>query len=54
MTLFTFAQEFCLDQHFDETRQPDVRLRIHELFQRTKETVTRERQISLEVVLLGQ
>ena len=52
MTLFTFAQEFCLDQHFDETRQPDVRLRIHELFQRTKETVTRERQISLEVVLL--
>ena len=52
MTLFTIAKEFCLDQHFDETRQPDVRLRIHELFQRTKETVARERQISLEVVLL--
>jgi hypothetical protein len=52
MSLFTLAQEFCLDQHFDETKQPDVRLRIHELFQRTKETVARERQISLEVVLL--
>ena len=52
MSLFTIAQEFCLDQHFDETKQPDVRLRIHELFQRTKETVARERQISLEVVLL--
>jgi hypothetical protein len=36
MSLFTIAQEFCLDQHFDETKQPDVRLRIHELFQRTK------------------
>jgi hypothetical protein len=52
MSLFTIAQEFCLDQHFDETKQPDVRLRIQELFQRTKETVARERQISLEVVLL--
>jgi hypothetical protein len=52
MSLFTIAKEFCLDQHFDETKQPDVRLRIHELFQRTKETVARERQISLEVVLL--
>jgi hypothetical protein len=52
MSLFTLAQEFCLDQHFDETKQPDVRLRIHELFLRTKETVARERQISLEVVLL--
>ncbi len=29
-----------------------MRLRIHELFQRTKETVARERLISLEVVLL--
>ena len=52
MSLFTIAQEFCLEQHFDEMKQPDVRLRIHELFQRTKETVARERQISLEVVLL--
>jgi len=52
MTLFTAAQEFCLDQHFDATKQPDVRLRLHELFKSTKETVARERQISLEVVLL--
>ena len=52
MRLFTAAQEFCLDQHFDETRQPDVRLRLHELFNRTRETVAQERQISLEVVLL--
>jgi hypothetical protein len=49
MTLFTIAKEFCLDQRFDESKQPDVRLRIHELYQRTKETVARERQISLEV-----
>ena len=52
MRLFTAAQEFCLDQHFDETRQPDVRLRLYELFNRTRESVARERQISLEVVLL--
>ena len=44
--------EFNLAQHFDETREPDVRIRMHELYLRTKNVVARERVISLEIVLL--
>jgi hypothetical protein len=38
MSLFTIALEICLEHHFDETKQPDMPWRIHELFQRAKET----------------
>ncbi len=53
--LFTAADEFNefnLAQHFDIEKEPDVRLRMHGLYERTKETVARERFITLEVALL--
>ncbi len=53
--LFTVADEFNefnLAQHFDLEKEPDVRLRMHCLYERTKETVARERNITLEVALL--
>ena len=53
--LFTAADEFSdfnLAQHFDVEKEPDVRLRMHGLYERTKETVARERFITLEVALL--
>ena len=31
--------EFNLAQHFDVEKEPDVRLRMHGLYERTKETV---------------
>ena len=53
--LFTAADEFNefnLAQHFDVEKEPDVRLRMHGLYERTRETVARERIITLEVALL--
>lgn len=50
--LFEATKEYNLEQHFDETKQPDVRIRLHELYLRTKSAVAQERTISLEVTLL--
>ena len=52
MRFFQYTKEFDLEKHFDWRIEPDVRLQLHGLHQRTKETVARERNISLEVVLL--
>ncbi len=48
---FEKAAQFNLEQHFDH-KHPDVRMQMRELFARTKKAVLREREISLEVVLL--
>lgn len=49
---FEYAKEFDLQQYFDSEVEPDVRIQLHRLYQRTKETVARQRKIDLEVVLL--
>ena len=51
MLFFEKTKDFDLEKHFDP-KHPDVRVRIRELFERTKDAVARERKINLEVVLL--
>jgi hypothetical protein len=48
---YSLPNLFDLHQHFDRSH-PDIRVQTRELFERTKKTVAKEREISLEVVLL--
>ena len=48
---FEKTKAFDLEKHFDPNH-PDVRIKLRELFKRTRETIARERHINLEVVLL--
>jgi hypothetical protein len=48
---FEKTAKFDLKQYFDSDC-PDVRVLLRKLYKRTKETVAREREINLEVVLL--
>ena len=48
---FQKTEKFDLQKHFDP-KHPDVRIQLRDLFERTKRAIAKEKEISLEVVLL--